>query len=112
MADILKRPRESRPVRYIIQLVALVDRAMGARVDRLVRATRLSMAELLRQALDSGLPSLESYYHAELDLYDLRVAVEAEHPEWREDLVLTEVEARMVARTQRARGGRRAKVSA
>lgn len=70
MADLLKRPREPRPIRYNVQLVALVDDPMGSRITRLVRATKLSMAEIMRQALSDALPGLESYYHAELDALD------------------------------------------
>jgi hypothetical protein len=81
-------------------------------VDTLVRATRLSMAEILRQALDSGLPTLESYYHAELERYEIRTGIEAAHPDWDDDLVLAEIEKVFAARIQRARGGRRTKVSA
>lgn len=70
MANLLNRPRMPRPVRYQVQLVFLVDEAMGERMSRLVKATGLSMAEIGRQALADALPGLESYYHTELDVLD------------------------------------------
>lgn len=66
MANLSKREREPRPVRYSVQLVALVEEGTGDRITRLVKATKLSMAEILRQALESALPALENYYHQEL----------------------------------------------
>ena len=70
MANLPPRAREPRPIRYRVQLVLLVDDSTGERVARLVRATKLSMAEIGRQALADALPGLESYYHEELAIYD------------------------------------------